>query len=251
MMRTVVLIALAGCEHDLLSNVHDAATDAPADALGVGCPVPVNPQAPAAYKLYLATEGVTLTAGTPSDARLDVSDQVSDGTHVVPPLFDGMVGRMDLIDQIVTDVQSRLTQYSIDVVTTRPSSGDYYLFVLGGDPMTVLGRPCDNCTAVTDITCAVQSRDSVDLIFDNGATEAFTPAIYATLVLDDLGLLNGLPVTTAAGDCQCRECSDFTLCTYGSDVPTSDLVIGNGFQVNCGLQASNEPAELKAVLGCR
>lgn len=132
-----VISLLAGCEQDLLAGIRDAA-----------CASGSDPPAAATYLLYLNTEGVTLTAGNASDARTNVSDNVSaDAPHIVPPFLDGIAGRRAFIDQIVMDVQTTLAPYSIDLVTVRPTANDFYMFVMGGDPLTVLGKRVTNAPA--------------------------------------------------------------------------------------------------------
>lgn len=96
------------------------------------------------------------------------------------------------------------------------------------------------------------SRDSIDLIFDSGTADGFTPESYSTQILDDLGLLLGLPITTAPSDCMCRFCPITGLCTYGTAVPTSQTDFGLGFPVDCGLApTANETTLLETTLGCR
>jgi hypothetical protein len=254
-MRLLLLIAMlgAGCEHDLLAGLRDAAIDPPDAYTGTGCPPAAEPLAAGTYKLYLNTEGVTLTAGA-SDARANISDIPTAGPHVVPPFLDGVAGREDFIAQIATSAQSVLAPYSIDIVTERPSSGDYYMFVLGGDPMTVTGKPCVGCNAISDFNCMLQTRDDVDLMFDNGMADPYTSTYYATTLLDDLSAILGFPVTTPPHDCASRF-ADLTgpLCTFGSFVATSNGVnTMTGFHSNCGITPDvDETAELKQALGCR
>lgn len=253
-MRLLLLIAMlgAGCEHDLLAGLHDAAIDSPDAYTGIGCPPLAAPLAAGTYKLYLAAEGVTLTAGA-SDARANLSDIPTAGTHVVPPFLDGVAGREDFIAQIATSAQSVLAPYSIDIVTERPSSGDYYMFVLGGDPMTVTGNPCTDCNSVSDFNCTLLGRDEVDLMFDRGMDVPFTPNFYATFLLDDLSVVLGLALSTEPHDCTCRFCDlRGPLCSFGSQVPTSSDVGTSGLHFNCGITPDvDETAELKLALGCR
>ncbi len=259
MRALLCLLLVAGCERDLVGELADAARpDAPSiiNDAAIYCSMsPPEPLAQGLHKLFLNTEGQALTAVAPGndDATTNRSSLVQSDTDV-PAFLPGARGRDTYIAQIVAAVESVLIPYSIDIVTTRPAAGPYQMIVLGGDGATVSG--CPTCTAFTVFNCPPFFGSVIDLVFDAGATPP--PVQYASLILDDLGLLNGLVQTNQRGDCTCRndatcEIPPTQLCTYGKNVPTTVLQSGDSPPVayNCGHVTQDAPMVLKSVWGCR
>jgi hypothetical protein len=256
-MRILIgLFLLAGCERDLVAALPDAAppADAPLpDAPARYCAAtPANPLAAGTTKIFLNTEGVTLTAsGSGDDAAQDATTLIAmDGT-VVPAFLPGVSGRETYIAQIVAAAQSALAPYSVDIVTTRPAASPYQMIVLGGSSATLEG--CAACVALSHISCS-PLVNAVDLVFDRGP--ALKPARYANVILDDISIINGLAETTAAHDCACRfdaSCTqDDTVCNFGTNVPTTMMMGGTPpIVLNCGRTTQDEPMLLKDVFGCR
>jgi len=238
---------LAACERDLVHELPDA----PADASD-GCPAPKQPLSGGQYLLYLNTEGVTLTKGNP-DSATNTTDLISANSAVIPPFLNNQAGRDAFITSIATMAQDALAPYSIDVVTSRPVSRTYYMFVIGGDGAALAG--CTGCYSVTDFGCRqILPRNDVDLMFDLGTQNG--PLPYVNTMLSDLGSLAGLVASSDVGDCECRVdpgCTfTTTLCTFGSAAPTTNVTGGGGEAYNCGLTPTqDEPKIMAAALGCR
>jgi len=245
----IALVAASGCERNLLHGLPDA----PLPDSPPACPAPATPLAAGKHLIYLNTEGVTLAYSASPDSRTNTTDLVVPTGATVPPFLSMMAGRQEFIAAIVQTVTASLTAYSIDVVTVRPS-GDYYMFVLGGDSATITGGG-SNQTSVSDFHCAVLGPDTVDLIFDLGSDSTHPPEFYASEVLADLGLMAGMAPTNADDDCECRidNCTWKHLpCTYGTNVPTTMQLSGSGAPLNCGrAPTQDETALLEAQLGCR
>ena len=249
------LLASAGCEKNLLG-----ATDAAGDA--GPCPRPAQPLAPGSFKVFLNTEGVTLTKGNCDDSRTNCSAiPTTDGT-VVPPFLPGAPDRATFIDMIASTTQGVLAPYSIDIVTTRPVTGDYDMIVLGGNGAQIAN--CPNCGYAGPFTCEeTTNRDHILLAFDYGETTAdptsYTANDYADSMLSAVGIMVGLAPSTEPDDCVCNldtPCTkgpdDHSLCAFGSTVSTTLQLFPNGQPINCGLTPTeDEPALLKAALGCR
>ncbi len=256
-MRIIIgLFLLAGCERDLVAALPDApAPDVspPPDAPSLYCPAtPALPLAAGTTKIFLNTEGVTLAKSvTVDDATHDTTTLVQTDGTVVPAFLAGVSGREAYIAQIVAAAESVLAPYSIDIVTTRPTTQHYQMIVLGGDATTVSG--CSTCTAFSHVSC-LKLTDAVDLVFDRGPTPK--PNQYANVILDDISIINGLAETTVANDCTCRfdaSCGlSNTLCNFSSNATTTMMMGGTPpIVLNCGRTTQDEPLILKSVFGCR
>ncbi|HEX5058304.1 MAG TPA: hypothetical protein VFV99_03040 [Kofleriaceae bacterium] len=244
------LFLFAGCEKDLLENVHDAGADAdlPVVDAPVGrCKAPTTDPPPAAqYTLFVNFDGVTLGVCSSPDSRANCSNLIQTDT-TFPAFLDGNPARDSFIASILFPVRKALAPYSIDVVTTRPASGNYYMMVVGGTP-ALIGAP-SGVGGIAPASCnPADLRNGVSLIFDRG--QAPTTSDYASSILSDMGVFAAIPVTNSpVTDCLCRvNGCDFKggLCTYGVN-----STVNPDPQFNCGLTAVDEPAMLQAVLGCR
>jgi hypothetical protein len=248
-MRTLLFILLvlgAACEKDLLADMHDA-TIADAEQVEVDggrCTSPTTDAHPAAmHTLFVNFDGVLLTPCGTADARINCTPMVSTDTSI-PPFLDGNPARDGFIASILYPARKALAPYSLDIVTTRPTSGDYYMMIYGGTPQ-LLGLPPAN-VGVAPFNCSPENRNNISFTFDRG--QAPTNIDYADGILSDMGVFVAIPGTTVPGDCLCRSCNfpPDKVCTYGVDVPvTSDPAF------SCGKTTVDEPAVLQAVLGCR
>jgi hypothetical protein len=240
--------SLAGCEKNLLANM-DAGADAPAvmpDA-SAACPAVTTTPLPAGhFKLYVNTEGVDITKCSADDARTNCST-IPPANATIPAFLPGDPNRQQLIDAIVVRVQEKLAPYSIDVVTTRPTSGDYTMAVLGGDVSLVGGLA--GSLSIAPGVCDFANHDRVAFEFDRGATVGYND--YALSILSDFGAMVGLAGTTTPGDCLCRfdgcgPALDPAICNFGSAATVTTLT-----QFNCGRTIQDEPLILANTLGCR
>jgi hypothetical protein len=232
------LLVSVGCGDDGAVAVDAGPPDAP-----WSCPPQMAPLSAGTYTFYLNFEGVTLTkASEVHNSTTNTTDLLAVPTATVPPFREGSGTRQLFIDAITGMVTRALAPYSLNVVTTRPASGDYYMSVLGGTSQALVGQP--NTASVAPAVCQPTNRNLISLVFDLGDLPADQ---YAFSLLSDFGAMTGLAPTTTAGDCLCRmsgcEPTQTTLCTYGVDVP----VVGSA----CGRATQNEPMLLAASLGCR
>jgi hypothetical protein len=249
-MKRLFVIALlaAGCEKDLLANL-DASIDAPGtpDAATI-CKAPTTDAHPAAaYTVYLNFDGVTLTKAD-DDARVDHAQVLINAMSVIPRYMpnDTDTVRQGRIDLIVGYVTHALAPYSIDVVTTRPASGDYEMAVIGGDPVT-LGYQ-QGLVSIAPGTCDANNRNRVSIEFDVGLN-----AVQETYsVLSDLGAMVGLTGTTRACDCMNRGGGDpcptenSQVCTFADMAPIG----ANSNPCGRGMY-QDELMLLREVWGCR
>jgi hypothetical protein len=241
----LLLALLTGCEKDLLTAM-DASVDAAAPDAATVCRAPATDAHPAAaYTVYLNFDGVTLTKGD-DDARVDHAQVLTNATAVIPRYLPNETDavRQGRIDLIVAFVSRALAPYSIDVVTTRPASGDYEMMVLGGDPVT-LGYPA-GVLSLAPGTCDATNRNHVALEFDVGLNATHE----ANAILSDLGASVGVAPTTLSCDCMNRfvacPTADSAICTF------HDMAMTDPQQLNCGrLPSQDELALLRDAWGCR
>jgi len=246
--RALLLVwALAGCEKNLLVGM-DASIDAPvtvADA-PTHCPaVTTNPLPAGRFKLYVNTEGVAIMKCSADDARTNCST-IPTGNATIPPFLPGDPNRQALIDAIVVRVQDKLAPYSVDVITTRPTSGEYAMSVIGGDP-TLIGQ-ASNALSTGGEACSFDNHNHVTFAFDRGSGPGYND--YAWSVVSDFALGVGLAPTGTANDCECRVGScgspEPSICEWGSNVP-----VPADPPHDCARTAQDEPMLLSAALGCR
>jgi len=255
----VLLVVCVGCGDDsampdglhLVDAAIDAATpDAPPDAPGAACPNPATDAGGGGmYTLYINAEGVTLLKGNCDNARTNCTTLIVANQAVVPPFKQNDPNRQAFIDEIVQLVQSALLPYSVDVVTTRPASGDYNMIVLGGDCTLTGGTmPCQSF-GVGVLPCSLANRDHISLDFDN--TTVFpqgTPYLYANLILSDVGLFAAMSVSTTMGDCENRSggLANDALCTFDRSATVSSMGMCSGAGTT-----EDEQDLLKTAFGCR
>jgi hypothetical protein len=206
------------------------------------CPAPIDPTVPGKLKVFVNTEGVTLTKGDCDDSRTNCTNLIQTDQSVVPPFMDGDTQRETVIATNIAVAQQILSAYSVDFVRTRPTTGDYEMLVLGGSSTDLVG--IDNLGSLAPGSCTNQHRDSIGLEFDFGVTEDF----YAYHFVSDLGSIIGLGASDQKDDCMCRVDS---VCAATADTCTFGMVPAST-QFNCGRAGIvDEPALLKAFLGCR
>lgn len=231
-----VVIAVAACG-DGGSAKPDAMGDAP-----TMCAPKMAPLAAGMHKVYLNFDGVTLTKGN-DDSAANISSVLMNDPSVIPmwqPALSAST-RQGRIDAIVDYVQRALAPYSVDVVTTRPTSGLYTMHVIGGRSQDLGYQP--GVAGISAQKCS-PLYNGVTLIFD---IDAFTATDYATSVLSDVGLMAGMGVSSRHNDCLNRTSSvdPGLVCSFDS---MSTTIAPN----DCGrTPTQDEPKLLMDAFGCR
>jgi len=239
--------SLAGCEKNLLANMDAGPDAAPTTDAPAACPAVTTTPLPAGhFKLYVNTEGVDIMKCSVDDARTNCSTLLP-ASATFPAFLPGDPNRQQLIDAIVVRVQDKLAPYSIDVVTTRPTSGEYTMAVLGGDSSLIGAGP--GTFAIAPAACDFANHDRVSFEFDRGAAVSYNE--YALSIVSDFGAIVGLAGTTTPGDCLCRfdgcgTALDPAICNFGSDATVTTMP-----QFSCGRTIQDEPLILANALGCR
>ncbi len=242
-MYRPALLILVACGDSTSPPPIDTTPDAEPS---IYCPeTPADPDAPGRFTVFLATEGVTLATGCGDHSATNCTTILQAGA-TIPPVFPTEPTRALAVAEIVELARSRLVPYSVDLVTTRPSTGNYHMIVFGGDSAAV-GLP-DSPVSVAPFNCENTPDDHVALLFDNGLVN-FTKTDYANQILFQIGTVEGLTFTRTPDDCHCQldtECEGNTgaLFTFTSG-PTSVIV------PNCGRSIQDAPLLLKDAFGCR
>jgi hypothetical protein len=206
----VLACVLAGCGAELRGNPNldvDAPSggeDAPADDAAV------VDAAPACKRVvYLSFEGETLTDAAASDAKQNRASWMTIASGTAPPYRAGAGDRAAQIQAIVTGVRAQLASFPIEVVTTRPSDGDYMMIVYGGQASQVGSR----------FGAAVQELDCDDLVRDDVAWVADGVSPTQRVVNFSIGAIGfGLGLTATLDPVGCM-CGWDNNCAQVSDQP--------------------------------
>lgn len=191
----------AGCSKDLVEGLADAAPAAEADAA-------VAP----AHVVYLVFDGLSLTNGSTDDPAANVSATLN-APFSAPPFFADLSMRDERLGLIADGARTVLAPYNIEIVTERPSVGDYDMIVFGGDPVDAGFQA--GIIGVRPLECN-EDESNISFIFENYAP---LTKRYASDVVTAVGQLNNIPITNLNGDCMCGVSFDCelndALCTMG------------------------------------
>jgi hypothetical protein len=232
-------VVLAACSGDGGNTTGDARPRADAPP---SCPVPSTPLAAGMHKLFVSFEGVTLSLGDCDDARTNCTSLVSQASTAVPPFLMGQGTRSTRITTIVGMAQEALAPFSVDIVTTRPASGSYWMVSVGGATTLVSGTP-DPLMAVKPV-CDATNTNSIALVFEQDVE--FGDRAYADSIAGAFGRLAGLLPISRNNDCMCTAatCTHDQVCTWSTGaVPAA----GNA----CSRTSQNEHLLLIDAVGCR
>lgn len=234
-MKSWVLCAalLAACGGDESKTTVDAG---PRPDAAPACPTPSTPLATGAHTLFLSFTGVTMTLGECDDARTNCSSVVAQGSTTIPAFSD-----QARVATIVAMVKEALAPFSVEVVTTRPASGNYRMVSVGGTAAQVTGA--DGLVAAKPV-CDAENLNAIAFITEQD--DEFTDRGYANTIAGAFGRLAGLVPSTRSGDCMCTAatCAHLQTCTFGTSSVTQT---GNA----CDRTTQNEQQLLIAAVGCR
>ena len=151
----------------------------------IGGPRPERPLSQALgpdghHVIFLNFDGVTLSPNNDNSAHNQSSIAASVGHNIVVPPFDSTVfatskPRAQVIADIVAKTKFYYQDFNIEVVSTRPTSGNYVMVAIGGLP-DLIGQPCSNGGCVLGLApldCAVSNngqiiynyQDDVEVVF--------------------------------------------------------------------------------------
>jgi hypothetical protein len=236
-----ILVGLVACGGD---EQHVSIDAPPRPDAPPSCPPVAEPLAAGTFKLFLSFEGTPITFGDCDDSHTNCSSLVAAASTAVPSFLDGDAARASHISSITSMVQDALAPFSVDVVTTRPASGNYWMVSIGGASDAVTGTS-GLVLAAKDV-CEATNKNSIAFVFEQEASLDTPDRVYANTVAAAFGRLLGLVPTQSSRDCMCigATCAQTQLCTWGTGtLPES----GN----SCNRTTQNEQLLLMDAIGCR
>ncbi len=212
----------------------DAATPDAAEVAGA-CPAAAPAGDTGALVVFLNYDGATITPGMEDPATNTSSIVPEEST--LPPAFADDAQRDTIITRSEEGVRALFGPFDIGVVTERPTSGDYVMIVIGGDPEDI-GLSA-GVGSIVSSSC--ESRTSfIGFVFE-GTRD---PEGIASGVAFLLGAGVGAPLDQDSRSCMCNTCSFTELCELPDEIIAS--------QAGCdGGDANNPALTWKTNFGCR
>lgn len=195
MRLAVATLLLCACGAQVGGNIDDNGPDAPSN--GGEAPPPID--APSCKRVvYLSFEGETLTDTTASDAKQNLASWMTIGSGAAPQYKAGAGDRLAQIQVIVDGVRNQLSSFPIQVVTTRPTDGDYMMIVYGGQAQQVGSRfggavqelDCDDATSRNDLAWVADIVTPPQRVI-NFSIGAIGFGLGLTATLDPVGCMCG------------------------------------------------------------
>lgn len=258
MNRLAVVVVLGAC-----GGGGGAAIDAPSVAIDARVVDGKPSDAPHAFPLarthtlYVAIDGVTVTPGSGPDSVSE--DAVANTTMIATapaalgPWLAGDPDRAAKVGILVDQIQSVIAPYNITVVTTRPATGPYEMVVVTDDPATKLASSLQLISAISASACSRQAS-GIGFVFPTALSDVGTRRtdFVQYQAIEMMGLANGVPLSSVAGDCMCgsnsdTHCQDMldSLCTIGgAHTPLAGTTICDDFDATM-----DEAAVFLAVFG--
>jgi hypothetical protein len=148
--------------------------------------------------VFLEFEGATLTQAATSDATANKAVWLGVGSATMPQFRPGAADRATQIADTVADIKTALSGFpDIQVVTTRPATGPYFMIGFGGAHQTV-NVPYTG--AVNRLDCGdTATKNDLAYVFES----ASSPQVAANLAVGALLFGLGATGTTNSNDCMC------------------------------------------------
>jgi hypothetical protein len=166
--------------------------------------------------LFLEFEGATLTQAATSDATANKAVWLGVGTATMPQFRPGAADRATQIADTVADIKTALSGFpDIQVVTTRPAAGPYFMIGFGGTHQTV-NVPYTG--AVNRLDCNdTATKNDLAYVFES----ASSPQVAANLAVGALLFGLGATGTTSSADCMCGWLTNCQATTNACTISTS------------------------------
>lgn len=139
-------------------------------------------------KVFLNFDGATLTVGG-NDARTNKTDLL-----LVPSLeypaqdWSSFGGRDKAVEDIVDQLNLLFADFAVELVTTRPESGDYTMAMIGGTGADIK-QGATGTVGIAPLDCENSDKNDLALIFGNRVTSAKK---LAQVIAHELGHTFGL-----------------------------------------------------------
>ena len=208
-LLTIGLLACIGCNAELgpkPGTTPDASGGGNDDA-------PIVPDGPPSFDaptcsngrvVYLNFEGQALTDAAASDATQNLASWMTIATGTAPAFRAASATRAADITAITDGIRTQLSEFPINVVTTRPATGPYVMIVFGGDRLQVGSM---YSLAVNQLDCNDAVKSDVAWIADaldpQNGTPLFSNQYLINTAIGAIGFGLGLTATSDPGDCMC------------------------------------------------
>ncbi|HET9992415.1 MAG TPA: hypothetical protein VFQ65_27975 [Kofleriaceae bacterium] len=148
--------------------------------------------------VFLEFEGATLTQAATSDATANKAVWLGVGSATMPQFRPGASDRATQIADTVADIKTARSGFpDIQVVTTRPAAGPYFMIGFGGAHQTV-NVPYTG--AVNRLDCGdTATKNDLAYVFESVSS----PQVAANLAVGALLFGLGATGTTNPNDCMC------------------------------------------------
>jgi len=191
--------------------------------------------------LYLHFDGLTITKTSGSDAAANKSFI---GGGAVP----AFVGDQATRDQVVALVKQVYADFNIQVVTTRPTSGNYDMAVIGGKPSHLgLSYPA-GVVGVAPMDCGNQMPRDIAFIFSDSLKAIVSASSYAQRVAEtaahEAAHTYGLPHSDDGCDLM-----SYKTCTKLKTFLDQSMAMQSDSYGQCGMTSMNSRQLLLAELG--
>lgn len=238
-------------------DAHSVSVDAPADAPQFSC---TSPSA-GTHKIFLAFEGITFTSATTSDAALNAASFLAPmaTTAVIPAWKAATSDRATQIASIVCSMRQSLFTFDVELVTTRPATGDYEMIVFGGQGND-LGYNFGSNTTLTSfagLDCMNANQRDVAWVAEHpisNIADASSAADSASFAVAVLGVGDGLAASKDPRNCMCNISSpEFTSCdtTTPCSFTTMSMIPQGGDFCTTGAATQDQIAKLVTQYGPR
>ncbi|MEO8706418.1 MAG: hypothetical protein ABI867_40685 [Kofleriaceae bacterium] len=230
MRYLVPMVLVVGC-----GDGGDAAVDARPDGFNV-------PRS----TVFLAFDGLSVQPGNADDASSDTS-QIATETLTVQSFLSGDPDRAARTLEVVSEMETLLAPFNIEITTTRPA-GDAYDMIVFGESAEPFGLPRAVPGLAFPVDCADANPHNVTFVFSGAFGPAATGGVFASMAIPALAVVNGIPSANRQGDCLCwngAECDPIATCTIGG--PGTPIAAN---QPCAGGETTMDPrARLRAAFG--
>ena len=201
-MRSLVLVLLAACSGN--SGPHNTVADARVDdAVGShDAPDAATHATAPVHTLYINADGVTLTLGV--DDATQNSTELVQHTAILKPWLMIDAARATKIGDLAVELQTLVAPYDVTITTTRPTSGDYDMFVVTDSDGTAAGFSAGQ-GGLASLSCTASAK-SIAIQFAppySALTDETRKHNFAAYALATFGISSGIPQTKVFGDCMC------------------------------------------------
>jgi len=243
-LGVAVLMTACGIESQPTITIDDTSSDmveVPAEVLRASSAGERRTFATTITVLYLNFDGGVITKGNKSDASINTSF-IGGGT--VPPFNGDQATR----DAVVATVKKIYEKYNIQIVTARPSSGDYDMAMIGGSPSDIGLSYSQSVTGVAPMDCDDKMPRDIAFVFADNIKALTSSSKYAQKVSEtachESGHTYGLPHSDDGCDLM-----SYKSCTQLKTFLDKQMAMQSDSYGTCALTSMNSHQLLLTTLG--